>query len=246
MSNIFKINSRFAALVEDMNVNNKPDVYNKKEKDTKMENERPTDTKFNSFKRDDRPRYEDRRNSFCDPKKETERRSREEQKRKEDEIEKKKKATEEALSDKNFPELYVTNKVDDVTEIKCKSFLDKVKEQRVEPVETIVEPYIKPGYVVISRDKNTNNIIYKFGEKLKNYYDYDYSPNEVFDSLVELYERRKEKYIELWGEYEYDKVFKFQNYDYDYFDRLDQEYEDELERQNELEIQRYISSDEDY
>ena len=52
----------------------------------------------------------------------------------------------------------------------------------------------------------------------------------------------------MWGEFEYTKVFKFPNYDYDYFDRLDQQYEEELnrqfERQREIEGLSYISSDE--
>jgi hypothetical protein len=243
MSNIFKVNSRFAALVEDMNVNNKPDTPNKRE------SERSTNTQFNNFKRDDRPRYNDRRSNFFDPKKEEERRLQEEQKKREDEIERKKKETEEALSDKNFPELFVINKVDIVKGIKSKSFLDKVKEEKkVEIIETPIKEYIQPGYVVISRDKNTNKIIYKYGEQIENSYDEEeeYSPNKVLDSLVELYERRKEEYIKLWGEDEYEKQFRFQNYDYGYFDRLDQEYEDELERQMELEIQMYNSSEEDY
>ena len=257
-SNIFKINSRFAALVEDTNVNkksdvsNKPNIPNKSDIPNKRESERSTDTQFNNFKRDDRPRYEDRpryderRNNFFDPKKESERRLREEQKKKEDEIEKKRKEREEALSDSNFPELNVI-KVHVVKEKKGKSFSDKVKEeQKVEIIETPVEEYIQPGYVVISRDKNTNKIIYKYGEQMENSYEEDYSPNKVFECLVELYEKRKENYIELWGEDEYEKQFRFQNYDYDYFDRLDQEYEDELERQRELEIQMYTSSDEDY
>ena len=85
-SNIFKINSRFAALLEDTNVNKKTDMSNKPNIPNKRESERSMDAQFNSFKRHDRPRYEERpryderRNNFFDPKKDSERRLREEQK----------------------------------------------------------------------------------------------------------------------------------------------------------------------
>ena len=51
----------------------------------------------------------------------------------------------------------------------------------------------------------------------------------VLDSLVALYEKRDKEYINLWGYDEWEKTFKFQNYDYDYFDRLDELYEEEMQ-----------------
>jgi hypothetical protein len=239
MSKIFKTNTRFDALIEDVDINN-----NKPKGFDKMDTEKKMDTQINSFKRDDRPRYEDRRNHFYDPKKEAERKSKEEQKRKETEIEKKTKEMEEALSDKNFPDLGFTNKSEVVKEAKVSSFVDKIKEPNVKNIVETVEEYIYPGYVIISRDKITNKSVYKFGEQIFP----DYEEDNSYSSLIELYEKRTNKYIELWGEFEYAKVFKFPNYDYDYFDRLDQQYEEELERQlekrREIENLSYISSDE--
>ena len=115
----------------------------------------------------------------------------------------------------------------------------------VEDVVETVEEYISPGYVVISKDITTNKCIFKFGEQILPLY---YEQNRYSDNIFELYEKRTNRYIEMWGEFEYTKVFKFPNYDYDYFDRLDQQYEEEVERQlekrRETENLSYISSDE--
>ena len=239
MSHIFKTNSRFDALIADVDMNNKSKDSNKIEPEKRM------DTQFNNFKRDDRQRYEDRRNTFYDTKKEAERKLQEAQKRKEAEIERKAKEVEEVLSDKNFPDLGFTKGVEIVKEGIVLSFVDKIKEQPVKNVVETVEEYIYPGYVVITKDITTNKSIYKFGEQLSPFYDND---RKCSDNIFELYEKRTNKYIEQWGEFEYSKVFKFPNYDYDYFDRLDQQYEEELnrqfERQREIEGLSYISSDE--
>jgi hypothetical protein len=53
--------------------------------------------------------------------------------------------------------------------------------------------------------------------------------NEVLKKLVELYEKRTKKYIELWGYDEWEKMFNFPNYDYEYFDKLDEKYTQEME-----------------
>ena len=239
MSHIFKTNSRFDALIADVYMNNKSKDSNK------IEPEKRIDTQFNNFKRDDRPRYEDRRNTFYDTKKEAERKLQEAQKRKEAEIERKAKEVEEVLSDKNFPDLCFTKGAEIVKEGIVLSFVDKIKEQPVKNVVETVEEYIYPGYVVITKDITTNKSIYKFGEQLSPFYDKD---RKCSDNIFELYEKRTNKYIEQWGEFEYSKVFKFPNYDYDYFDRLDQQYEEEVERQfekrRELDNLSYISSDE--
>ena len=234
MSKIFKTNTRFDALISDVDFNNKSKGSNK------MELAQKTDTQFNSFKRDDRPRYEDRRNHFYDPRKEAERKLNEAHKRKEAEIARQTKEVEEALSDKNFPDLGFTNKPEIGKACKVTSFVDKIKEQLVknEEADTVetVEEYIYPGYVVITKDISTNKSIYKFGEQLSSLY-YE-KESKYSDNIFELYEKRNNKYIEMWGEFEYTKVFKFPNYDYDYFDRLDQQYEEELERELEREVER--------
>jgi hypothetical protein len=51
-------------------------------------------------------------------------------------------------------------------------------------------------------------------------------PNAM-DSLVKLYNKRKDEYIALWGKETYENVFLFPNYDYDYYDDEDDYDEDE-------------------
>jgi len=51
--------------------------------------------------------------------------------------------------------------------------------------------------------------------------------------MVNLYEHQKLEKIEILGEENYERIFKFPNYDYEYFDKLDEKYEDELEAEKE-------------
>ena len=218
MSSIFKTNTRFSVLVEDV----KNDVNNlttpNKERYDKLSN---NDTQMNSFsfKRNDRQRGDDKlTNSFNETKRKHE-------------IDRKNKETAEALSDKNFPGLCAVIKPAlHVNETAAPSFLDKINVKNIKNIVEKCEDYIQPGYVVITRDKITNNVISKYGERLRfNCVEY-HNPNKVLDALVNLYELRYDKYIDLWGEDEYEKVFKFPNYYYDYFDRLDRKYIEEIER----------------
>jgi hypothetical protein len=52
---------------------------------------------------------------------------------------------------------------------------------------------------------------------------------EVFEKLAKLHEKRSNEYIELWGYDEWEKMFRFSNYDYEYFNKLDEKYEQEIE-----------------
>jgi hypothetical protein len=49
------------------------------------------------------------------------------------------------------------------------------------------------------------------------------------DCMVNLYEHQRLEKIEILGEENYERNFKFPNYDYEYFDKLDEKYEAELE-----------------
>ena len=71
---------------------------------------------------------------------------------------------------------------------------------------------------------------------------------EVFKKLEELYEKRTNKYIELWGYDEWERMFMFSNYDYQYFDKLDKKYAEEMEEMEETqytEEMEYTDSNED-
>ena len=68
---------------------------------------------------------------------------------------------------------------------------------------------------------------------------------EVFKKLEELYEKRTNKYIELWGYDEWERMFMFSNYDYQYFDKLDKKYAEEMEEIKYTEEIEYTDSNED-
>ena len=64
------------------------------------------------------------------------------------------------------------------------------------------------------------------------------TPYEIMSKQVELYETWKANYIAQYGEYYYEKYYRFPNYDYEYFDKLDEKYEAELEELERLEQER--------
>jgi hypothetical protein len=70
------------------------------------------------------------------------------------------------------------------------------------------------------------------------------TPYEIMSKQVELYETWKANYIAQYGEYYYEKQYRFPNYDYEYFDKLDEKYEAELEElerfEQEKEQDQYI------
>ena len=96
----------------------------------------------------------------------------------------------------------------------------------------------------MKRDKDTNKIIKKYGKTTilqktnSSYY-------EIIEKLAFLHDKRTEDYINTWGQDEYEKMFRFPNYDYEYFERLEQAYEEELEQLREYELLKYYS-EEDY
>jgi hypothetical protein len=49
--------------------------------------------------------------------------------------------------------------------------------------------------------------------------------NNVFYSLVNLHEKRTNDYINMWGYDEWERMFRFPNYNYSYFDDLDDDIE---------------------
>ena len=153
----------------------------------------------------------------------------------------------------NFPELvstFVLPKIDNIPSI---SFLEKVttintvKEEDNIDKEKFDFNNLKPGWSMLKRNPVTNQTIIKskviISEKEESVLsEVDVAYNILY-SLVDLHERRKEKYIESWGEDEYEKMFMFPNYDYEYFDKLDEKYEKEMEK---LEENEYYEEYNDY
>lgn len=64
------------------------------------------------------------------------------------------------------------------------------------------------------------------------------TPYEIMSKQVELYETWKANYIAQYGEYYYERHYRFPNYDYEYFDKLDEKYEAELEELERLEQEK--------
>lgn len=94
----------------------------------------------------------------------------------------------------------------------------------------------KPGWVYISKDPNpkkNNNILYE-------YKTHNPVPKPInLQPLVNHWKRRKEEYIELYGEDIYEEMFLCKNYDYDYFEKLDREQEERMEQQKQNENSDY-------
>jgi hypothetical protein len=238
-------NNRFNVLLE-KNKNNNEDV--------KRQNNPPlSSSTYNSFKSDSFNKnninltYE-RRNETKKQEQESYRNFMQEKLKKQ-----KKEELIKALDVSCFPELKSKNPriergvnvVDADIDYNTKSYIDMMKNNSINLIsdnEESVDEYVRPGWVSIKLDKNTNKIVWKCGDKSNisnNEYDIDYNdkkcttpedPLIVFQRLTDLYKKRKYDHIKKWGLDEYDKMFMFQNYNYNYFDNLDEAYEKEIEK----------------
>ena len=108
-------------------------------------------------------------------------------------------------------------------------YLNKTKIETLLNVESSLEnheiPEIPEGIVLLKYENG--NIIWKNKrnpecEIKENDFERN---NKIINKLVENYENYKQRFDELWGEGEYDKIYKSENHDYEYFDRLDEEEE---------------------
>jgi hypothetical protein len=74
------------------------------------------------------------------------------------------------------------------------------------------------------------------------------TPDEIMSRLNDNYLKWKEEYIEEYGEEYYERYYRFQDWDYEYFDKLDEKLERELELEEEEERKRkenaeYVTED---
>jgi hypothetical protein len=106
------------------------------------------------------------------------------------------------------------------------SFIEKIK--HVEDVKIDVdEEYerLRKGSVLLKFDKNTRKTIIKSKSTTDQYVDdieqKTFTPYEIAVQLGIKYERYKQYYIDMFGYDEWDYRFRYQNYDYEYFDKLD-------------------------
>ena len=110
--------------------------------------------------------------------------------------------------------------------------VDKVKDDKIE---------VKDGWVSITRNNNgysqfqygKSTLLPTTEEELSSR-----SIERIIDNLCYLHNTYVNNYIESWGEDEYEKMFRFPNYDYNYFDKLDEEYDLDMEmKEDEMEEQ---------
>jgi len=125
----------------------------------------------------------------------------------------------------SFPELCSTKSSKD--RVDKPSFLEKLSIVKETKQDLVLENEKVPdGCVTISYENRQAR--FSFGKMT--YVSKNITPHDIMSSLVNFTEKRKEEYIQNWGEEDYNKTFLFQNYDYDYFNNLDDIYEMELEK----------------
>lgn len=239
MSNIFKTNSRFSSLIDDIpqKNNNKKELKKENLSNRKDENK---EEKFNSFKseRIDDRRYYKRDNSFNETQREKYRQEREAEMKSQKEFEEKEKEKikTELLNINNFPELFVNINKEQITKNEShNSYIEKLKKEEIIKVENKIDPdlvNLKPGWVLFMKDKNSNNIIIKKHPKTTLFEKQKSERKicvEIANELVKLHERRTQEYIELNGYDTWEKMFKFPNWQEEeiYSDSEDESEDDE-------------------
>lgn len=228
-----KTNNRFNVLLETNKANTNTDS-NKPKIDKNSEPKTPSFNNFNNFKSNGSGYKSSRHQDDVEYRmfKETKLK-----KQKEEDIVK-------ALDISNFPDLKTTTSSsiskNQNKEKNKNSFADMMKNNTQILEEDGNTTYtnseedesVKPGWVCIKQDFKTSQPVWSYGDgcvKLgDNIVDEGLSfedPYYAFERLVTLYQNRKNEYIKNWGYDEYDKMFLFQNYDYDYFDKLDDKYD---------------------
>jgi hypothetical protein len=175
--------------------------------------------------------------------KEEEKERRERVKRKEDENAQK------VLSMVNFPELIVQEPVITNEDNNYISFLDKIKLEKIEneekPGDTEFDN-LEIGWQLIKRDLKTGITTVKYKSNRKNLSKTDLNLGyDVINTLAYIHGKRTQAYIDKWGEDEWNEMFKFPNYDYEYFDKLDELYEDELDENSQSEVDERNNEDYD-
>lgn len=135
-------------------------------------------------------------------------------------------------------------------------FKSKLKQVDVEEKHDVEDPLLidlKPGWTLFKRDPVSRKTIIR--ENVDNNIVYNEDNTEgsnnatteqelfysIVDSLSELHKKRTEEYIELNGYYTWHDMYKFPDYNYNYFDALDEEDDEDDE-----EDQEYDEDDYDY
>jgi hypothetical protein len=131
----------------------------------------------------------------------------------------------------DFPELQAKNYKNDnsISDINKPNYIDIINNKN--SLDTNNDDQegddnnVPEGCLCIKYDKNTKKMLWLYGANNNENENQELYTNESYDTIqnvVDLYHNRKNDYINKWGMEEYDKMFLFQNYDYEYFDKLDE------------------------
>jgi len=206
MNNLFKQNSRFAALIEVERETSKKE--RKQQHDTKFNN---TEQQINSFKNE--KKIEDKFSSFRQREYDN---SFSNNKIKRDNYneESNQHLKENLLNLDEFPSLV------NLTEKKFKNeslnYIEKIQQPNINSSgkKDSLDPDLvdlKPGWVVLKKDKKTGNTIIKshpFNKNEEHTIEETKISKNIMKSLVDLHEKRSKEYIDTYGYDTWEKMFK--------------------------------------
>lgn len=131
-------------------------------------------------------------------------------------------------NENNFPSLVDGNTIKNINQMEVSYGSILKNEEKVKKQENGSK--LKKGWVQLGvKSEYEDECISQTKEDDLNEYLY------FVDCMVNLYEHQRLEKIEILGEDNYERIYKFPNYDYEYFDKLDEKYEAELENEMEKE-----------
>jgi hypothetical protein len=152
------------------------------------------------------------------------------------------------LANENFPQLLTNVKNakpnEKITEKKEINFIDKIKCEKKEILnqKNNINEYnddIEPGWVEISFNPKTREFSRRYNLRYVQKNDTttynNNNENKALNALIKTHKKRTQEYIDMWGYEEWEKMFRFPDYDYEYFDKLDELYDKNMNNSNETE-----------
>ena len=247
MNNLFKNNSRFAVLIEDNPQQQKKDKpILKKSSEIKIVNK---EERFNAFKNET---YNNNLISFN-------RIDRDSRYRRHNEIEsheaKKERLSEDTLNIINFPSLVNIDNKTNIDKLPKINYIEKIKNTENNCNEVIKNDIqdpdialLKAGWVMLKRDPKTGKTIIKspiyttFPEKSKTEKSELEIGKDILKALTELHEKRSKEYIDNYGEYTWEKMFKSPRWyeeETEYITDSDDDYDEDIDYEDEYEEDEY-------
>jgi hypothetical protein len=236
MSNIFKSNSRFSSLIDDIS---------KQKNSSKNDEKVKSEYHSNSFKTENPPISETRHNGFRDRGRDGFRdRGRERYRLQiEEQIKTKKEFEEreneriklESLKIENFPDLVSISKKEENKDNMTMNYMEKLNKEEIKNNDLEI---LKPGWVLLKRDVITGKNI-TISHPKTNVVENNVE-NNVVNLLVKLHEKRTNEYIDNYGYDEWERMFKFPDW------RERETYLEEMEESEEIEESEDEDNDYEY